>query len=56
MVCENSVVLRAFGSKREAVNGGVRKLYNGEFLSMFSTSKIVKSNKIKISVKFWRNA
>jgi hypothetical protein len=37
MVCENSVVLRAFGPKREAVNGGVRKLHIGEFLSMFSS-------------------
>jgi hypothetical protein len=38
MMCENSIVLRAFGPKREAVNGGIRKLYNGEFLSIFSSS------------------
>jgi hypothetical protein len=37
MVCENSTILRAFGPEREAVNGGIRKLYNGEFLCMFSS-------------------
>jgi hypothetical protein len=47
MVCENSIVLRAFGPKKEAVNDVIRKLYNGEFLSVFSSSKIIKSNKIK---------
>jgi hypothetical protein len=47
MVCGNSIVLRVFGPKREAVNGGTRKLYNGEYLSTFSSSKIIKSIKTK---------
>ena len=56
MVCENSVILRAFGPQREAVHCGARKLYIGEFLSKLYSSKIIKSNKIKLSVKLWRNA
>jgi len=47
MVCGNSVVLRVFGPKREAVNGGTIKQYSGECLSMFSSSKIIKSIKTK---------
>jgi hypothetical protein len=47
MVFENGMIPRAFGPKREAVECGGRNLYNGEFRCMFSSSKIIKSNKIK---------
>ena len=51
-MCVNSILLKAFGPTREAVNGGIRKLHNGEFLSMFSSSEIINSKKNKRSVKF----
>jgi hypothetical protein len=56
MVFENAMLPGAFGPKREAVKEGRRKLYNVQFRSMFSSSKFIKSNKVKSLVKIWRDA
>jgi hypothetical protein len=42
-VCENRVLRRIFGPKRDEVTGGWRKLYNEEFHNLYSSPSIIKN-------------
>jgi hypothetical protein len=41
-VCENRVLRRIFGPKRDEVTGDWRKLHNGELHSLYSSPSIIK--------------
>jgi len=43
-VCENGILRRIFGPKREEVRGGWRKLYKGEVHKLYSSLDIVRMN------------
>jgi len=43
-VCENRVLRRIFGTKREEVTRGWRKLYKGEGHKLYSSLDIVRMN------------
>jgi hypothetical protein len=44
-VFENRVLRRIFGSKRDKVTGGWRKLHNGELHNLYSSLSIIKKLK-----------
>jgi hypothetical protein len=41
-VLENRVLRRIFGSKRDEVTGGCRKLYNEELHNLYSSPNIIR--------------
>ena len=43
-VCENRVLRRIFGPKREEVTGGWRELFNGELYELYFSLDIVRMN------------
>jgi hypothetical protein len=46
-VFENRVLKRIFGSKRDGVTGGWRKLYNEEFHNLYSSPSIIRIIKLR---------
>jgi hypothetical protein len=42
MLFENRVLRRIFGSRREEVAGGWRKLHNGELCNLYSSLSIIR--------------
>jgi hypothetical protein len=44
-VFENKMLRRIFGSKREEVAGGCRRLHNGELHNVYSSSNIIRVTK-----------
>jgi hypothetical protein len=52
MVFENRVLRRIFGSKRDEVTGGCRKLHNEELHNLYSSpsiSRIIKTRKMRLA-------
>jgi hypothetical protein len=49
-VFENGVLKRIFGSKRDEIIWGWRKMYNEDFLNMYASSNIIRIIK---SMKSW---
>jgi hypothetical protein len=46
-VCENRVVRRIFGSKRDGVTGGWRKLHNEELHDLYSSPNVIRIIKLR---------
>jgi hypothetical protein len=44
-VCENRVLRRIFGPKRDEVTGEWRKLHNGELRNLYSSTDIIRQIK-----------
>jgi hypothetical protein len=44
-VCENGVLRRIFGLKRDEVTGGWRKLHNEEVPNLYSSSNLIRMTK-----------
>jgi len=52
MVCENRVLRRIFGPKREEVAGGCRRLHNEELHKLYvspNVIKVIKSRRIRLA-------
>jgi hypothetical protein len=44
-VCENRVLRRLFGPRREEMAGGCRKLHNVELQNFYPSPRLIKTNK-----------
>jgi hypothetical protein len=52
-VCENRVLRRIFGPKRDKVTGGWRKLHNEELHNLYSSASIITRRMIKSKRMRW---